>query len=134
EERSDRGSDHRERVGNSSGLHQFPGVGGEKSFLSHRNRSVRAEMRVVSGEKANAVQPSTAPSQGAFSLPATDMLFRPNQEISLRARNHHCSPAGPRSTRQFAAVPTPPRKNLQALATPFSRRLGGKVKKHKWLG
>jgi hypothetical protein len=34
--------------------------------------------------------------------------------------------------RQFAAVPTPLRKNQQALATLFSRRLGGKVKKHKW--
>src|SRR5438874_8248847 len=89
-------------------------------------------MRVVSGEKANAVQPSTAPSRGAFSLPATNLLFRPNQEISRRARNHRCSPVGPRSTRQFAAVPTPPRKKQQALATPFSHRLGGEVKKHRW--
>src|SRR5438132_13385287 len=89
-------------------------------------------MRVVSGEKANAVQPSTAPSRGAFSLPATNMLFRPNQEISRRARNHRCSPIGPRSTRQFAAVPTTTRKKQQALATPFSHRLGGEVKKHRW--
>ena len=43
EERSDRGNDHRERVSKSSGLHQFPGVGGEKSFLSHKNRSNRAK-------------------------------------------------------------------------------------------
>src|SRR6476620_5538248 len=89
-------------------------------------------MRAASDNQANAVQPSTAPSRRAFSPPATDSLFRPNQEISPRARNHQCSPGGRRSTRQFAVVPTPLRKNQQALATLFSRRLGDKVKKHKW--
>src|SRR6476659_5382309 len=89
-------------------------------------------MRAASDKQANAVQPSTAPSRRAFSPLATDSLFRPNQEISPRARNHQYSPGGRRSTRQFAVVPTPLRKNQQALATLFSRRLGDKVKKHKW--
>src|SRR6185312_12413014 len=89
-------------------------------------------MRAASDNQANAVQPSTAPSRRAFSPLATDSLFRPNQEISPRARNHQYSPGGRRSTRQFAVVPTPLRKNQQALATLFSRRLGDKVKKHKW--
>src|SRR5439155_3433930 len=90
-----------------------------------------ARNALISGEKTNAVQPLTLPSRQAFLPPATNWLFRLDQEISQHARNRHCLPAWPRSKRQFVAVPTPPRKSLPALATPVLRRLGDRVKKRK---